>query len=373
MRSKLAPLGFTTILAICLLGHVPKASACSCLQSTDVYLFLPENKQLPAGSNGIWWHGVHHKPLSPGRVQLETLGPGGRWFPRTFTVVQGPGSIVGILPDPVNFDVWGAETHRITIRAYPWEPTSAKLGPVVVSETFTIGSSPLQSGPVGIEIGTPQLVETSAPRGASCRVLFPAVNIRIEPKLPPSLVNAHYGLLFETYVDGQKWRPRRSLCDQFPEGRSRLSDTERPGVDVIYSECPPDKTQQPDSQALRWPSTGHHGLEEGEHEVYVVVSTPDASLRVESTRAVVNLRCDAQAPTSPTPTPKVPVDSTAQTPLPDSPRDHADIPPKHPPPSGRCAVSSDSYGCFGWFAFLLLVNRKTRRIRATESRATPRN
>lgn len=340
------------------LAYTRPAAACSCMQSTEVYVFLPANKQLPANATGIWWHGMHNNPLTPGRVTLETLGPGNRWYPRNFRVVDGGNGIVGIVPTRENGQVWGETRHRLEIHAYSWSKP-AKPQPVVVSEEFTVGSAALTSGSMGLKIGTPKVVETVGPMGASCQTKFSEVNLKVEPVLSPELEPFRDLLLFETLVDGESWQAYSHNCDQFPEGRNWLSEHERPGVDIVYSQCP---VPEPEGSKFSRYVARDRGLKPGEHEVVIVATTPDQKFRVESDRIRVHLSCDGSPAIAAPPSEHDEPTTTTEQPNP-QPKPAKAGPPEVGQMSGHCSVrGTPSPGTLGVLGLLVLGLRRRNQL-----------
>lgn len=302
MRSRLrglalvAPLG----LGLTLAATSSSASACQCGYPRP-YLYLGDGNQIPADEGGIQWSGPHRWPLQEGRVQLESMDDDGNWVREEFTAREHGPEIVAIVPHRP----W-RKRYRISIRDFlheAWDDPrrsglSEPLGPqpIVVVEELSRSDLTLDgSTPIDLRAAAPSITSTQAlTLAGSCSRMIRAASVRVEATLPPALDPFAGYLLVETYVDGIRWAPHSSLCGEFPAGRNRFFGAEPLGVDVVYSECPGpiDARERMAEPSYRAPNgLSYLGVAPGEHQVQMVVSSPDGRFRLASQTVRVRLDC----------------------------------------------------------------------------------
>lgn len=327
-----APLG----LGLTLAATSSSASACQCGYPRP-YLYLGDGNQIPAGEGGIQWSGPHRWPLQEGRVLLESMDDDGNWVREEFTAREYGPEIVKIVPHRS----W-RKRFRISIRDFlheAWDDPrrsglSEPLGPqpIVVVEEFSRSDRTLDgSTPIELRAAAPSIASTQvATLAGSCSRMIRAASVRVEATLPPALEPFAGYLLVETYVDGIRWAPHSSVCGEFPAGRNRFFAEEPLGVDVVYSECPGpiDARERMNEPSYRAPNgLSYLGVAPGEHQVQMVVSSPDGRFRLASQTVRVRLDCGG-APESGG-EPEIETSVAAASPA---------SPPAHPAGSRGCSI-----------------------------------
>ncbi|MCB9700538.1 MAG: hypothetical protein H6711_01450 [Myxococcales bacterium] len=318
-------------------------SACSCISNGRPVLYVGAGNRLPAGEGGIAWYEDESAELDPARFRLESMDEEGNWVEDTFTLREhSPGvrEMTPAHPLRTRFRVSMRYSTRGLERwgAGPQEPLS------VVEEIERSDVALDGSAPIGLRVGAQRVSKLSVlTLSGSCSRRIRAASVRIKAKLPPALDPFLGYLLVETYVDGRLWRPRASLCEDLPRGRSWLSKAKGPGVDVIFSQCPGELGEPPSMTSAPLfgdpDGTSFHGVAPGDHHVQMIVSSPDGRFQVTSEAVRVHLSCDRG--------------STRSTPL----------PPPHPPAArGRCAIDDSPMPAgASLLAVLLAVTARPRR------------
>ncbi|MCB9569729.1 MAG: hypothetical protein H6710_21345 [Myxococcales bacterium] len=332
-------------------------SACSCISNRRPVLYVGAGNRLPADEYGIAWYEEESADLDPARFRLESMDEEGRWVEDTFTLLVHATGVREMTPaHPLR------TRFRVSMRPFARDSETGRPGPLQpfsVVEEIERSDVPLDgSAPIELRVGAPRVSELPVLtlRG-SCSRRIRAASVRIKAKLPPALDPFLGYLLVETYVDGRLWRPRASLCDHFPRGRTRLSDAKGPGVDVVFSECPGELGEPPSmmGEPMYGDADGRslHGVAPGEHHVQVIVSSPDGRFQAASEGVRVRLSCD-----------RSPKRSTSDG---GTPR----LPPPHPPAArgGRCAIDdSPNSAAAALLVVLLAVTARPRRRRSGSSR-----
>lgn len=244
------------------------AAACSCFSSDHGFL-IADGARLPANTSGVpWtgsspWQGSGQAALPVDRFRIERLhGPP----PRSLDVALRWATEAPIPLGPDN-------NHELLLLISPTDGFQRGASYVITdtsaesSISFSIAMEPL-TWPKATDVGASLKVidrltgefET-ATYGGSCSLDLIADQRLVEVELPKPLAAWRDVLFFSTLIDGEEWRPLKTICDPIPVGRDR----EGVGRTRLFADCTP---------ATPWPMEPGSVLSEGGHRVHMVAWFP---------------------------------------------------------------------------------------------------
>jgi hypothetical protein len=255
-------------------SYSQSSEACTC--SPQDARFSVTNKVVPSNLPAVVW-----KLTGLGRVPLDTSSI--VWVKRN-----------GNEEMPVEFRVEVlAPTWVHIVPAQPLEPYSSyqiRAAKQVSAGTeeinfATAGEVPLPT--VFDAYASPAAIESSVhiDSQAICSSEFPAIISDVSSSL--ALENSTWKelLLYDTYVDGQRWSPRASDCEYRNPGASWRGY----GIDTIYAFC-----EGSDKQ----PGLGSEAVAPGMHEVEMTVTIPGTTTVFRSSKIAINFECPDPSSTS---------------------------------------------------------------------------
>lgn len=240
------------------------ARACSC-RGPDA-AFISSSGPLPSDARGVMWAlGWRDEPVAAiDKFTVERMSGPDQWkvVPHTIEEV-GPG-VVLVAPEAMK----AGERLRFTALTLPVE-----LRPSIVVDVVAqvLGA---ELGKARLTVGARKRGAMGLARGASCSGSFEVDAYPLAFELPVALQPYREALMYETLVDGSPWKPRRSLCQTVPAGRS----WQAVGEDVVLRRCNGDGR------------SAVADLAEGKHTVVMRASLPGTTVALELT-ADVTLSC----------------------------------------------------------------------------------
>ena len=261
--------------------HVP-VYACSCFQGGGSFIMNRESDDntliLPRDARGVlWWQAGEGRQTKSVRKENFTVRvlSGARERNVDFRVIEAKPNlfliapIEGLVPGNRYLFTYQEDTQQ-PARAYKVEAMVENTAFAAIKEQVQLWLLPP---------GRAQLDVATAKGMCSRSADVAAQEIHISE--PAAIERWRFALLFETVLDGKRdWRPRRSVCGNYPPGSSWRGY----GIDIIFAEC---VSAAPDEVA---------GTREGEHDVYMTISVPGT--RLVATTKKYSFRLTCTSPTS---------------------------------------------------------------------------
>lgn len=340
------------------------ARACSCLPRPGAgKLYLGDDGALPVDAVGIPYVGALERPDGAGQITLEReREPGTNKFKRvTYSLERSDGALLIVPSGGLELGV----RYRVRVRASARDLELLKrfrqddgsyppsVDPPELEAIATRVDEPLPGAEDGVTLRAGEGVrgELRVAAGAMCSATIEARSVDITAELAPALARFRGYLLFETYVDGDRWGPWEGLCDAPHLGRSWRSHSAPPGDDRVFTSCEP----PPEPGSIRPQDQANQGLGEGEHTVRVDARAPDGRLVLSSASIAVQLRCEdapAVEPAAPGSLEPATSEPLASTPASDTSEEPPPIPPSR---SRGCAVARAPRGLWWTVSLALLL------------------
>lgn len=150
------------------------------------------------------------------------------------------------------------------------------LGPIVVGPAAPL---PTTLGALTVETATVGWLDI--PHGASCATAAMSAHAGIELALSAEALPWRDALVFETYVDGQRWKPQRYTNRRVPAGESWSGR----GRDRVYGVCPSTSFFDQRGVPLDVP-----------HTVVMRATLPGTAVALETAPVTVMLSCTPPSP-----------------------------------------------------------------------------
>ena len=229
-----------SLLALSTLLTARPGAACTCAQGPPGFLAGPK-VHLPANARGVvfWGSGAPwvidaagekvswKSPPSADEFSIQQVGDSDAKIPHSLE------PIVEVAP----WSKKGKAAYGLLVLAKgPLKAGESYLfsGPEGATSTATIAKEPLTlKAGFPIELGAPEQKPVQIGFPVSCRLKAPAAQLSLSSKLPEGVGLYALGLLINTRVDGEVWRPTESFCKATPPGRSWRG----PGNDTLFSIC----------------------------------------------------------------------------------------------------------------------------------------
>lgn len=240
-------------LVVCALGSFAgqQAEACMCLFFPERgFVIAKPETTLPANARGLLWAGTG---LELKDVTVHRVTPQGYLIPERFTLEPaGPNLIlVGLsdrprpgqryrfstaaipsrVEDPINFEftVGGPDAFGTAEEDDPMGRADRQTVDVVISDQRLV----LERGQAELTSGPRQIGPFSEPQGCLDWRSSTVGSAAVRLELPPAIEAFRDHLLYETFVNGERWSPRAAHCEQPIPGRSWRGV----GEDLVYRPC----------------------------------------------------------------------------------------------------------------------------------------
>ncbi len=212
--------GVPLLAALALFTHPAPADACSgCSQPGLVP--GPDGTVAPINALGVLW-GPY--PIT------QPLGDDD--LPRLFEV--GSGLELALEQVPLGPDIYLVPGAALELgESYRFEVPES--GCVEATSRTLVAGEPLEF-PAGLGVLTatePSSAPITLAGGVGCSEQVDVVYVRVELELVPALAPFEELLMYETYVDGERWRPTVGSFDEPAPGETWRGR----GVDLIYATC----------------------------------------------------------------------------------------------------------------------------------------
>jgi hypothetical protein len=250
------------------------ADACSA-SACGVSSFTPaEGTTVPENLPAIDWHPASSPDAAePSKVTLVAANNPTVPIPLTATPLSG-GDYALVLGEPL---VAGT-AYVITDANLCYQST----GPTVTFRAGPAASLPVALGSLTMTDGGVGPLEVATISG-SCSSDVAAAQDSIELALAQDAAPWQDALMFETFVDGTPWSPRRALNIANVPGTSWQGR----GVDLVFSVCETDD-----------PGGALDGVEVGTHTVEMRARVPGTTTVLTSTAVTIDLQCAGAAGSS---------------------------------------------------------------------------
>lgn len=233
------------------------AFACSCMFSSfDIYAI---DGKIPSNLHGIPTWGIMYPETAEDDISLERR-VNNEWVNAPFQTTV--------------LDSFGDQTygiHIIYVTPESFEPGDqfriATRDPIddsrISHEVKVSDAMPDLDGTPTLHIGSEVHQGIDVPHGTSCQMDAYAAIRTLEITLPQALEPYRDLFVYQTYVDGEPWRPSANTCSSTRVGRSWQRDA---GTDLLAVGC-----------AYQYDEDGKHTglLEDGKHDVEMRVFLPN--------------------------------------------------------------------------------------------------
>ncbi len=250
-----------------LVGLIPAAAlACSCLGPAPLGL-LGKDGTLPANSWGVLWDNQSRSQDNPQTLApVKIIGPGGKPLKLESKPISPEAGVKLVLLRPAGGFKPGQQ--------YRFEGVSGRQEAQRI--TVSRSATALTKAHTALELKVGALKReaiTVLTRYGSCSTTVSTNVVPIELNLPAAALPFKDQLYYRTVVDGQPWKPLRSLCSQPVPGVSWLGER---GRDQLFSACA---------------SGAEEGLKPGVHSVEMVASLLGTDILFKSKKVKVELKC----------------------------------------------------------------------------------
>lgn len=249
------------------LGLLPAAAlACSCLGPAPLGL-LGKDGALPANSWGVVWDNQSRSQDNPQTLApVKIIGPGGKALKVESKPVSPESGVKLVLLRPAGGFKLGQQ--------YRFEGVSGRKEAQRITVSRSATALVKHQAVLELKVGALKRQDiTVLTRYGSCSATVPANVVPIELSLPAAALPFKDQLYYQTLVDGQPWKPLRSLCSQSVPGVSWLGER---GKDQLFSTCA---------------SGAEEGLKPGLHSVEMLASLPGTELVYKSKKMKFEIKC----------------------------------------------------------------------------------
>lgn len=263
------------------LSTVSRPAAACTYEHQEHWGFLgPANGRLPANALGVLWHSARLVDSPSPSDILEQVSVSAE---QDDAFREVPAAVIPV-PDFKNVFLVGPADGLKVGATYRFVDSGPRRETAPESVLVTVDNAELHTSTRLTATAWPLYSEVIpvSDRGGPCTSGQFVAQVLVETSLPEPASEWVGQLLYRTFVDDGTWRPKTSVTQWIPPGRSWRET----GQDLVYSVC-----DDPSSDFPPKPWLGHRRLEPTSHTVRMQAFLPGTDVVLESEEVVMDLSC----------------------------------------------------------------------------------